>query len=85
LVVGDDEADVAEAASGVEKLQVSGPEGVKDSAQPPSINGQLTEALEKMEAMGYQDDDGWLAALLVVNDYDIGRTLDAINLQNKTA
>lgn len=45
LVIGDDEADVAEAASGVEKLQVSGPELEKDSAQPPSISKHKSKLL----------------------------------------
>lgn len=50
-----------------------------------AVDGQLAEALEKMESMGYQDDDGWLAATLVDLNCDIGRTLDAINSKNKTA
>jgi len=44
-----------------------------------AVDGQLSDALEKMESMGYHDEDGWLAATLVDNSYDIGRTLDAIN------
>lgn len=70
-IVTDNAADVEGATQGVELLKM-------DDAEKSISDVRLVEALEKLSAMGYKDEDGWLSALLVANDCDIGRTLDAI-------
>lgn len=78
LVIDGDEADIDDAAKGIEKMKMAGQGTGSGSDQPPSMEPKLIEALDKMMSMGYTDSDGWLIALLVDNNLDIGRTLDAI-------
>ena len=39
----------------------------------------LNEALDKMLAMGFDNDGGWLSQLLVSKDLSIDRVLEALN------
>ena len=36
-----------------------------------------------MRAMGFEDDNGWLAQLLKSKDFDISKVLDAIHFEGK--
>jgi len=40
---------------------------------------RLNEALEKMLAMGFDNDGGWLSQLLITKDLSIDRVLEALN------
>merc|ERR1712004_57753 len=41
-------------------------------------NPRVADALEKMEAMGYTDNDGWLTQLLVMKHGNIGEVLEIL-------
>merc|ERR1712181_193940 len=41
-------------------------------------NPRVADALDKMEAMGYTDNDGWLTQLLVMKHGNIGEVLEIL-------
>lgn len=40
---------------------------------------RLEKAIRQMEAMGFDNDGGWLRQLLISKDLSIGKVLDALN------
>jgi len=55
-------------------------EALEESAMP--VSPKIKVALQAMENMGFNNDDGWLSDLLLKYDGDIGKVLDLINKRN---
>lgn len=49
----------------------------------PEPEDPLEVAIAQMQAMGFEDHDGWLSRLIVAKEYDIGKVLDAIQYNDK--
>ena len=52
-------------------------EAMEEAAMP--LSPKIKVALQAMENMGFNNDDGWLSDLLSKYDGDIGKVLDLIN------
>jgi len=55
-------------------------EALEESVMP--VSPKIKVALQAMENMGFNNDDGWLSDLLLKYDGDIGKVLDLINKRN---
>merc|ERR1712004_151199 len=55
-------------------------EALEESAMP--VSPKIKVALQAMENMGFNNNDGWLSDLLLKYDGDIGKVLDLINKRN---
>merc|ERR1712008_650900 len=55
-------------------------EALEESVMP--VSPKIKVALQAMENMGFNNDDGWLSDLLLKYDGDIGKVLDLINKKN---
>jgi len=62
----------------VEKQGV--PEAMEETVMP--LSPKIKVALQAMENMGFNNDNGWLSDLLMKYDGDIGKVLDLINKRN---
>merc|ERR1719278_910058 len=56
------------------------PEDMEETVMP--LSPKIQVALQAMENMGFNNDDGWLSDLLMKYDGDIGKVLDLINKRN---
>ena len=52
---------------------------VDDSKKEERYQNKLKETLDRMIAMGFDNDGGWLEQLLVSKDLSIDRVLEALN------
>ena len=55
-------------------------EALEESVMP--VSPKIKVALQAMENMGFNNNDGWLSDLLLKYDGDIGKVLDLINKRN---
>merc|ERR1712012_1164589 len=55
-------------------------EAMEETQMP--ISPKIKVALQAMENMGFNNNDGWLSDLLMKYDGDIGKVLDLINKRN---
>merc|ERR1712066_589141 len=55
-------------------------EDMEETVMP--LSPKIQVALQAMENMGFNNDDGWLSDLLMKYDGDIGKVLDLINKRN---
>jgi len=56
------------------------PEYMEETVMP--LSPKIQVALQAMENMGFNNDDGWLSDLLMKYDGDIGKVLDLISKRN---
>merc|ERR1712018_146155 len=56
------------------------PEDMEETVMP--LSPKIQVALQAMENMGFNNDDGWLSDLLMKYDGNIGKVLDLINKRN---
>ena len=49
------------------------------------VDLKVTQAVEMMKAMGFNDDGGWLTRLLETTDGDIAQALDTLKLSAQQA
>jgi len=56
------------------------PEAMEETVMP--LSPKINVALQAMENMGFNNDNGWLADLLMKYDGNIGKVLDLINKRN---
>jgi len=71
-------ADVEAAARGVDGVHVS---GEASTAGASAADPRIQEAVEKMLAMGYSNNGGWVTSLLIACNGDINSALDVIKQQ----
>lgn len=55
--------------------------GAEGSSADDAPVDPLEVAIAQMQAMGFEDDSGWLVQLLKSKNYDISKVLDAIHFE----